>query len=61
MLKNGRQWVTANHGHLTHLIFVPPHSVVIDSPRPSAKIVPPETMSLNHCDNPGVPKLERPH
>jgi hypothetical protein len=30
MLKNGLHRVTANHGNLTHLIFVPPHSVVID-------------------------------
>jgi hypothetical protein len=31
MLKNGLHRVTANHGNLTHLIFVLPRSVVIDS------------------------------
>lgn len=30
MLKNGLHWVTTNHGNLTHLIFVGPHSVLIN-------------------------------
>jgi hypothetical protein len=30
MLKNGLHRVTAHHGNLTHLIFVQPHSVVIN-------------------------------
>ncbi len=37
MLKDGLRRVTANHGNLTHLIFVRPRSVVIDDEQPFRK------------------------